>query len=68
MNTEQELEKNGFSSLVNMLARSNRLQTGCFLRRRRFFRNVFPIPNPAKPEPKVFVRYSPVIPAEAGIQ
>nr|VFK67808.1 MAG: hypothetical protein BECKUNK1418G_GA0071005_11672 [Candidatus Kentron sp. UNK]VFK69150.1 MAG: hypothetical protein BECKUNK1418H_GA0071006_10112 [Candidatus Kentron sp. UNK] len=29
---------------------------------------IFPIPNPAKPEPKIFVHYSPVIPAEAGIQ
>nr|VFK67741.1 MAG: hypothetical protein BECKUNK1418G_GA0071005_11607 [Candidatus Kentron sp. UNK]VFK73098.1 MAG: hypothetical protein BECKUNK1418H_GA0071006_11627 [Candidatus Kentron sp. UNK] len=25
-------------------------------------------PNPTQPEPKIFVRYSPVIPAKAGIQ
>ena len=27
-----------------------------------------PFPNPAEPEPKIFVHYSPVIPAKAGIR
>nr|VFK10253.1 MAG: hypothetical protein BECKLPF1236A_GA0070988_1003414 [Candidatus Kentron sp. LPFa] len=44
-----------------------RIQTGGYLRRHRFFGIlVFPIPNPAKPEPKIFVRYSPVIPLISG--
>nr|VFK12515.1 MAG: hypothetical protein BECKLPF1236B_GA0070989_10375 [Candidatus Kentron sp. LPFa] len=38
-----------------------------FLAQAPIFRNFyFPIPNPAKPEPKIFVHYSPVIPLISG--
>nr|VFK13886.1 MAG: hypothetical protein BECKLPF1236A_GA0070988_100953 [Candidatus Kentron sp. LPFa]VFK29751.1 MAG: hypothetical protein BECKLPF1236C_GA0070990_100943 [Candidatus Kentron sp. LPFa] len=48
-----------------MLARSNRIQTGVPCAGIDFS-EFFPIPNPAKPEPKIFVRYSPVIPLISG--